>query len=320
MDNQSETSPLNTFEKINSEWDPETAAAEYWLKNNELTIQLQNLMVEIQDLQQQPSPSPEALRRLAALEAEQSNLQQEQISAAANYSGDWTLLLQERLRDPLTKQKFITQRMKALPTLKDGEPSQFDKPETFKSHYQQQIDHYDENVAQAFLYTNTGPAASFGAIPSQLGTHSAATESQGAVFSDAIKDERPLTLRQKNIIEAHEKGHGLRDFRSPIDRAEIKSVIDTTVLQSLLAEKQAKGQRMKHEYLDHPDEIIERMAQFKNYFGMNAQETFTSAHLAYIREHYVADTNLDNNVTDFLRCVTKETEPAFLKIINSYPI
>jgi hypothetical protein len=37
-------------------------------------------------------------------------------------------------------------------------------------------------------------------------------------------EQSNLQQEQINIIEAHEKGHGLRDFRSSIDRAEIKSV------------------------------------------------------------------------------------------------
>lgn len=243
------------------------------------------------------------------------------IEASANYPGDWTKLLYERMSDPVSKEKFIAQRMEAMPEMKEGAVSLLSKETEYKSHYLAQIDTYDERLAHIFSQTQVERAER---DAHTLGTNT--LNQPGTVFLDAEAEGVPLTPRQKNIIEAHEKGHGLRDFQSPSDKAEIASVIDQAVLQQLLAEYRtqeqagSKARRFNANYIKEPEEIIERMAQFKNYFGMEATEPFTSKHLAYLREQYVADTGLDNSVTDLLHCITPRTEAAFLKVINTYPI
>ena len=146
----------------------------------------------------------------------------------------------------------------------------------------------------------------------------------GTVFTDAkSKEGTKLTARKKNIIEAHEKGHGLRDFTSLQDMREVRSVIDLDALQDLqLAHEFGKKTTTKFpaNYIKKPEEIIERMAQLKNYFGMSASEEFTVEHLNYARENYVKDTGLDNTVSEFLYCISPKTEDAFLSVINKYPI
>lgn len=243
-------------------------------------------------------------------------MKQELMEVSANYPGDWTGLLYERVTDPASKEKFIAQRAKAMELMRDGEPGQFDKPKNFKGHYQDQIDNYDDTVRKVFSHTNVTNER-----PHVLGS-SKGIGDPGVVYSGAHhRDGRPLTSRQKNIIEAHEKGHSLRDFESPLDSGEIRSVIDGEQLEALTRMRRDEGDSSySSNYIHNPAEIIERMAQFKNYFGMSAQDTFEKKHLDHIRAHYVTDTGLDNGVTNLLTCVTPQTETAFISVINKYPI
>jgi hypothetical protein len=256
------------------------------------------------------------------------NLQQEVLAASANYPGDWTLLLRDRMLDPTTKERFIAQRREAMFIMKQGPtPEELigtKHEHKYESHYEDQVENYDRNVGRIFGHTEVRKPADYGLFPHHLGRGGIGTV--GTVFTDAIHKGVPLTSRQMNIVEAHEKGHGLRDYTSPLDKQEIQSIIDDEALATLTTEYKElerlghKEGRFRSSYVERPDEIIERMAQFKNYFGMGAQDTFEKKHLDHIRAHYVADTGLDNNITDLLQCVTPETEAAFLKVINKYPI
>jgi hypothetical protein len=220
------------------------------------------------------------------------------------------------MADPISREKFIAQREEAMAAMQEGEAGRLDKPKGFKAYYQNQINEYDENLAKVFSYTRANNER-----PYVLGSSDGIGD-PGVVYTGAHqKDGTPLTSKQKNIIEAHEKGHGLRDFQSPLDSREIRSIIDEAQLEKLTGiKRQAGDTSYSSDYVREPIEIIERMAQFKNYFGMSAQDTFEKKHLDHIRAHYVADTGLDNGITNLLQCVTPETEAAFLKVINKYPI
>lgn len=139
---------------------------------------------------------------------------------------------------------------------------------------------------------------------------------EGAVFSDAQRlDGRELSNRDKNIIESHEKGHGLRDFVSN-DASDFRQSIDLDIIRQNDFET---GTRQIG-YLRVAEEIAERMAQLKNYFGMKAGDTFTKDHLKYAISHYVDDVDLDNNMTVFLKAVTERTVGKFINTINKYPL
>lgn len=174
-----------------------------------------------------------------------------------------------------------------------------------------------------FNTTACGPAHEFYKSKTALWFNNLETNIQGVVFSDAeTKDGQPLNNRQKNIIEAHEKGHGLRDYTSYIERQEFKGcIIDESLLNELCKEDNNNPKiRFKPNYLNKTEEISERMTRLKNYFGMKAEEVFTSIHLSYVREHYIEDTGLDNSMSTFFKIVTPQTEANFLKVINKYPV
>lgn len=246
----------------------------------------------------------------------------EYVQSAANYPGDWTLVQYERFLHPTTKARFIKLRERYLSEMKTGVPGMFDKPKKFTSHYERQVDGYDQNLQSVFAATGVGAArADYGKSPQTLGAGNIGEG--GVVFDDAVtSDGESLTVRQKNIIEAHEKYHGMVDYESS-ERAELVTMFDPVVAEYLFDEHyDADGNNVaaNYNYLTNPDEITARLAQLKNYFGMKGDEGFTAEHLSYAREHYVHDTGLDNTMTEFLAMITGRTKDQFLRIINTYPV
>lgn len=250
---------------------------------------------------------------------------QEMVEVSANYPGDWTELLHKRAIDPVTKEKFSTQRTEAMLAMKDGavpEQEQGNKyGKRYTEHYQRQMDKYGARVSNIFSHTNIEVGGATRAATLGSGN----IDKPGTVYLDAHKDGVPLTDKQKNIIEAHEKMHGLFDSQSPTDKLEIRSIFDEEAVSQLQASyeesrKRGVDTKFNRNYLENPDEIIARLSQFKNYFGMSADEEFTKKHLDQVRKRYISDTGLDNGVSDLLSCVTPQTEQAFLKVINKYPI
>ena len=105
-----------------------------------------------------PDPVTQMLQRRESL-AEQS------VGIAANYPGDWTQLLQSRMLDEKTKRKFIEQRKLAMPAMREGTPGVLDKPNSFASHYEDQIANYEDTVNKVFSVTNIASAAEHGKRP-----------------------------------------------------------------------------------------------------------------------------------------------------------
>jgi len=285
----------------------------YEQANKELYDQIVALEKEIRDKANQGKDIDNLQHNLIELRCEK-------IRVSANYPGDWTNLLMGRMTDPLTKEKFIKTRLEAMVTMKTGTPGTFDKPEYYRSYYEDQIKKYDGRVEYVFSATDIGLAREFRKEPENLGKGNIVE--QGTVFLDAVdKEGLVLTDRHKNIIEAHEKGHGLRDFTSNVDKGDFLSSIDVNALSAVEERQRIVKPKLRiYKYLTRPDEIAERMAQLKNYFGFTAGDVFTSEHLHYAKEHYVADIGLDNSMTEFLLSITPEVETKFLETINKYPL
>lgn len=148
--------------------------------------------------------------------------------------------------------------------------------------------------------------------------------------------EKP-TVKQWGIIEAHEKGHSIRPydgkfFRDYFSKAFDISVVDFTDKDYQEVQKlneMNKGSEednstesfdeQKERYFDYifsGVEIVERMAQLKNYFGFKGDEEFTLEHLKYAKEHYVKDVGFDNRMSPFLKAITPETEGEFVRLMN----
>lgn len=141
------------------------------------------------------------------------------------------------------------------------------------------------------------------------------------------------TAKQYAIIEAHEKGHAVREYPcegsiNPIDER-FREVFDWSAVpytheryeaersENEREESYEEARERFYEYMRRPEELVERMAQLKNYFGMRGDEVCTHAHIAYARAHYSDDLAFDNRMTPFFEAITPEREEAFLTLINS---
>jgi len=147
------------------------------------------------------------------------------------------------------------------------------------------------------------------------------------------KSKEKPTAKQWEIAEAHEKGHMMRPlWGSKHFRERFEKAFDTSAIvypesekkyeiefsgNSLIAELEKMALADHIKYVFEPGEIIERMSQLKNYFGMKGSESFTKEHLAYAMKHYIEDTGMDNNMTQFFQAITPEKEDAFIGLINS---
>ncbi len=144
--------------------------------------------------------------------------------------------------------------------------------------------------------------------------------------------EKKPTTKQMSIIEAHEKGHLIRPygtdffrdyFAKGFDMSQVSFVEKDFVEEKSLDSENKQDQTFEEakgdffRYIFSGPEIAERMSQLKNYFGLKGDELFTKEHLDYARLHYVMDTGFDNRVTPFLQAITPETEDSFLELINS---
>ncbi len=146
------------------------------------------------------------------------------------------------------------------------------------------------------------------------------------------------TSKELSMVEAHEKGHNIRDYDGPqydeyfhqgfdlskitLPSERIKHIKETWLRHR---EDSKKSEEITDEKVIRAVikgnlngmEIAERMNQLKNYFGFEGTEEFTKAHLDIAREHYIPDTAMDNEMTAFFQVITPETEDKFLELINN---
>lgn len=235
----------------------------------------------------------------------------------ANYEGNWSELALHRMASPDFRQKFITyieQSAQALPKPAEVGVSIAKGANINPDQYRtDRIDNYDDNHAKVASRVDYAPAANFGKKPSNHGTSPAYGE-PGAVFSDS-----DLTARQKDIIAAHEMHHSLVDSKGSAPNSIVLPAFDTAKIAEWNDELHAAGseKRAPLGYMSDPKELMARMAQLKNYYGMSGEERFTQEHLDHAKEHYVADTELDNNMTLFFRMIRDEE---FIDAINRLPV
>jgi hypothetical protein len=151
-----------------------------------------------------------------------------------------------------------------------------------------------------------------------------------------LPEGKPPTNRQWSIIEAHEKGHLLRPsyflaengelFLNECFDFQVESNVSFGEFEAQYFNKFAgettfeKAKLKVLSYLSTPGEIMERMSQIKNYFGMSGNEVFTKEHLVYAKENYVKDTGFDNWMTLFFKSIKPEKEDRFVELMNTVGI
>jgi hypothetical protein len=268
-----------------------------------------------------PKPNTLSLRETALLGeltvAGAENVTHQDVAETANYLGDWMQVQLVRMIHPDFRDKFNQFLTDHTPSLKPGQPtSLLDKSKNFQGHYTQQLKSYDTNLEHVYAAVVYGKAVAVGngRGPRSLGIGKIGN--QPTVFSDAVmKNGDHLNNRQKDIIAAHEAYHGMVDANGSAHE-EVKSGFDWEVHDKLVAVSDS----VSTNYLRNPDELMARMSQFKNYFGMDGAQVFTSVHLKYLRYNYIKDTDLDNNVSIVLDMVTPKTEQRFIELMNRLPV
>lgn len=238
----------------------------------------------------------------------------------ANYEGNWSELALLRMASPDFREKFIhyiNASADALPgpdpeglvTLGKGADVDANK---YRS---DRIGDFEVNHATVSSHVNYVPADTYSnRIPGEHG-YSPAYGEPIAVFSD----DDTLTARMKDIIAAHEMHHSLVDSQGPAPRSLVIPAFDTSKIIEWNNNQRASGsdKRTPSGYITDPKELMARMAQLKNYYGMSGGEQFTQEHLEHAKKHYVADTGLDNNMTLFFSMIRDEK---FIDAINRLPI
>lgn len=159
---------------------------------------------------------------------------------------------------------------------------------------------YEQIVKQVHGPSEFVPSSTYGLRPENLGV-SRGFGSPGTVFTDA-----PINKAAQQVIEAHEKTHGVFRSYSKEMLQDLQNSINTPKLGGYSSR-------------NTPDEILARMAQFKNALGQDAAQTFTKADMDIIRQHYAREV-VDNNITDMLKAIPKgsKQESQFIKNMNKY--
>ncbi len=259
------------------------------------------------------------------------------VEKTANFEGNETMLFYERLQNPEIIQKLVDTIYECQKTV--NKPTHvFDENDKLvefladdwvpKVQTKEQIEkELIERIEKVFSATN---------IDTDINANSG-IEGEGYFGTVAINSLHPdtgekWTQKQLSITEAHEKGHSIRLFsyagsvfnkniQSGLDFSDIQIDIPNNLRKSFLnGNPEISDEKIKKslvEYHNYPWEIIERMAQLKNYFGMKGNEVFTKEHLDYAKAHYLSDTGMGIQMSIFLDAITPQTEQKFLELINT---
>jgi len=162
-------------------------------------------------------------------------------------------------------------------------------------------ENYDEFVKNIHGSTEYDLAVNSGRSSNTLGLGDYGKP--GMVYSDA-----PLNNLGKDIVNAHEKNHGM--FSGTLSKEMSKDLLKPFGTNKPVPFYGAKAQ---------PDEVLARMAQFKNAVGIGDNQSFTLGHLNLIRKNY-ANSFLDNGITEMLNKIKPGSsgEKEFLKNMNKY--
>jgi hypothetical protein len=218
------------------------------------------------------------------------------------YGENQVLTQQSRLLDPEIKAKFFEHQ---APKIEAKIHSNILNQKMWKQpkDYGNRItpENYDEFVKNIHGSTEYDLAANSGRSSNTLGLGDYGKP--GMVYSDA-----PLNNLGKDIVNAHEKNHGM--FVGTLSKEMSKDLLKPFGTNKPVPFYGAKAQ---------PDEVLARMAQFKNAVGIGDNQSFTLGHLNLIRKNY-ANSFLDNGITEMLNKIKPGSsgEKEFLKNMNKY--
>lgn len=234
-------------------------------------------------------------------------------SSKANYEGNWSELALYRMAGPDFRQKFIQWIEETSDTLPSQPTERVSIAKGSSSDYRDNIKNFSQLHEAVSSHINYVPSDLYGKKPSNFGK-STGIGKPAIVFSDSI-----LTSRQKDIIAAHEMHHSLIAAQGDTPRRIVLPAFDTNKVADWNDEQRDQGgnNMTPYSYMSDPRELMARMAQLKNYYGMANNEQFTDEHLHYAKDHYISDTGLDNSMTLFFRMII---DHKFISLINRLPV
>ncbi len=247
-----------------------------------------------------------SLENLQSNKPENSQEHQEKsIEEQANYEGNHSLLLFERLQNPDVFNKLVND------IYEDRTSVDFSSYDYINPEYVQSLER-DEYFVKQDIKTELQQALDTTSKSTEIGfsEYGYLKSNKGAsgtgyieICNNKLGNQFNETTLSKNITEAHEKGHTLRNYNlGSVFTKELQSIFDfdkflfsEETIEDIRKINNIEGSKEEiessyREYLAYPWEIVERMSQVKNYFGMVGNEKFTQEHLDYVRENYVKDT------------------------------
>ena len=196
--------------------DAEAHLEKYRESNEAVDLNIKDIENQLASLHSEHENAPLIdLLNLDGLLTKREELLLEKVQNSANFPGDWTNLLQSRMLDSATKDRFIEQKTAAMVHMQPGEPG----PEEvgnkygkrYAAHYQSQIDNYDEQVSAIFSSTNIEIDSS---RKHSLG-HGNINE-PGTVYLNAeSRQSGPLIVRQKILSKLTKKATGFVIINRP---------------------------------------------------------------------------------------------------------
>ena len=212
------------------------------------------------------------------------------------YGENQVLVQQARLLNPATKAKFFKHQAPMVEVTPD-------KLQKTPKDYNNRItpENYEDFVKKIHGSTDYDFASTVYKQPTNLGIGNYGIP--GMVFKDA-----PLSNLGKDVINAHEKIHGI--FTGTLSRKMEEALLKPFGTKKPIPNYPEKAQA---------DEVLGRMAQFKNALGMGDDQIFTLGHLNWIRKNY-ANSFIDNGITAMLSKIKpgSEAEKEFLRNMNEY--
>jgi hypothetical protein len=224
----------------------------------------------------------------------------EQAAETANCQDNWSLVLRQRLKDKAVIERWFDYRKKFFVT-PEGQNILREAHEEFSGVVDRVF-----NKTGVSLSSDLSRKDGTNYQPHNTGVGKYLEP--GVVFFDATDlNGAPLSSKGKEIAEAHEKAHGVLNS---YNLAEVQDILNCVDVDLFLTGSNYEKEQVVYE-------LVARMSQLKNYFGIKGVDRFTKGHLDYAREYYLKDITFNNRMDVFFEAITPEKEDKFLQIINS---
>ncbi len=263
-----------------------------------------------------------------------SNKEKTAIEQQANYEGNHSLLLFERLTHPVILERLVNDMYEDITTVDYSDYEYIDllslqEKNDFLSQSESKV---KEVIKGKILARIEKVKNRTQIIFSEVGYLESRQGKYGLVAilcrNQSGRYESPHV---RNITEAHEKGHIIRKYeQNSLFSKKVKRVfnfkqidIPNEVLRKIMENSKADNLLLVYkemiDYFSKTEEIIERMSQLKNYFGMSGTEEFTKEHLRYAKKHYIENTGIyPYQIQPFFDAI--EDEDGFVELMNTLGI